>query len=178
MPSSAFHLCNPDLFPASEQASPAVGAPPSPSCLPQLSLTCPEPCAVGLCGGLSLPSWSVESCVRACFSSGLKSVPLQDSAVTSVPCPQALRVRRWWCWEGCMFPPGRRSRLAALQTCGEAEGHARCLDPWAVFSSRLFPYVKIAVSPPVHVGPGGSGTHKTESGTAESQRSIGLFARG
>lgn len=113
-------------------------------------------------------------CVRARFSSGLKSVPLQDSAVTSVPCPQALRVRRRWCWKGLMFPLGRRSRLAALRTCGEAEGHARCLDRWAVFSSRLFPYVKIAVSPPAHMGPGGSGTHKTESGTAESRRSICL----
>ena len=64
---SAFHLFDPDLFPASEQASPAVGAPPSPTCPPQLSLTCPEPCAVGLCGGLSWPSWSVVICMQACF---------------------------------------------------------------------------------------------------------------
>ena len=44
--------------------------------------------------------------------------------------------------------------------------------PLAVFSSRLLPYVKFAVSPPVHGGPGVSGTHKTESGIAESWGSI------
>ena len=71
-----------------------------------------------------------------------------------------------------MLPLGRRSHLAALQTCREAEGHAWCLDPWAVFNSRLLPHVKFAVSSPVHGGLGVSGTHKTESGIAESWRSI------
>ena len=44
--------------------------------------------------------------------------------------------------------------------------------PLAVFSPWLLPYVKLAVSPPVHGGPGVSGTHKTESGIAESWGSI------